>query len=154
MRPPDPKIYRWNHAVTRTVFGQFWAFTSAAFVMPLPSGAGSVRPSIRSPKYPLSTCTWVLWSIQPTVTIFWSVCPSVHLDRFGHFPENACIAGMCREPDLTPVETPIARSPQSRPPFGLAWLTLPTCRSGQLGSALFAVAHLSRQPHMGGCQED
>ena len=28
--------------------------------------------------------------------------------------------------DLTPVETPVARSLQSRPPFGLAWLTLPT----------------------------
>ena len=24
-----------------------------------------VRPSVRSPKYPLSTCTWVRWSIRP-----------------------------------------------------------------------------------------
>ena len=37
----------------------------------------SVRPSVRSPKYPLSTCTWVRWSIRPTVTVLWHVRPSV-----------------------------------------------------------------------------
>ena len=29
----------------------------------------SVHPSVRSPKYPLSTCTWVRWSIWLTMTI-------------------------------------------------------------------------------------
>ena len=46
----------------------------------------SVRPSVRSPKYPLLTCTWVRWSTRPTVTILRhvrpSVCPSVRLERF------------------------------------------------------------------------
>ena len=40
----------------------------------------SIRLSIRSPKYPLSTCTWSIW---PTVTVLRhvrpSVCPSVRL---------------------------------------------------------------------------
>ena len=58
----------------------------------------SVRPSVRSLKYPLSTCTWVRWSIRPTVTVLrharppvWpSVRPSVRPERFpGHLPENA-----------------------------------------------------------------
>ena len=46
----------------------------------------SVRPSVRSLKYPLLTCTWVRWSTRPTVTILRhvhpSVCPSVSPDRF------------------------------------------------------------------------
>ena len=46
----------------------------------------SVRPSVRSLKYPLSTCTWVHWSIQPTVTVLrhlsLSVCPSIRPERF------------------------------------------------------------------------
>ena len=37
----------------------------------------SVRPSVRSLKYPLLTCTWVRWSTWPTVTIL-RHCPSVH----------------------------------------------------------------------------
>ena len=53
--------------------------------MPPPSGAGGimflgcppVRPSVRNPKYPLSTCTWVRWSIRRTVTVLQHVCPSV-----------------------------------------------------------------------------
>ena len=57
--------------------------------MPPPLGAGgimfsgclSVRPSVQSLKYPLSTCTWVRWSTRPTVTVLghvrWSVHPSV-----------------------------------------------------------------------------
>ena len=59
------------------------------FFMPPPLGAGgimfsgcpSVRPSVRSLKYPLLTCTWVRWSTRPTVTVLRhvrpSVCPSV-----------------------------------------------------------------------------
>ena len=37
----------------------------------------SVRPSVRSLKYPLSTCTWVRWSTRPTVTVLRHVRPSV-----------------------------------------------------------------------------
>ena len=41
----------------------------------------SVRPSVRSLKYPLLTCTWVRWSTRPMVTVLRhvrpSVCPSV-----------------------------------------------------------------------------
>ena len=62
--------------------------------MPPPFGAGgimfsgcpSVRPSVRSLKYPLLTCTWVRWSTRPTVTVLRhvrpSVCPSVRPERF------------------------------------------------------------------------
>ena len=66
--------------------------------MPPPLGAGgimfsgcpSVRPSVRSLKYLLLTCTWVRWSTWPTVTILRhvrlsvrpSVCPSVRPERF------------------------------------------------------------------------
>ena len=61
--------------------------------MPPPSGAGgimfsgcpSVRPSVRSLKYPLLTCTWVCWSTWPIRNSFTacpSVPPSVHLQRF------------------------------------------------------------------------
>ena len=43
----------------------------------------SVCPSIRSLKYPLSTCTWVHLSIRPTVIVLRhvspSVCPSIRL---------------------------------------------------------------------------
>ena len=46
----------------------------------------SVRPSVRSLKYPLLTCTWVRWSTRPTVTVLRhvrpSVCPSVRPERF------------------------------------------------------------------------
>ena len=49
------------------------------FVMPLPLGKRGITfcgsPSIRSPEYPLSTCTWVRWSIWPTVTIFFHPIP-------------------------------------------------------------------------------
>ena len=36
-----------------------------------------VRPSVRSLKYPLLTCTWVRWSTRPTVTVLRHVRPSV-----------------------------------------------------------------------------
>ena len=39
----------------------------------------SVRPSVRSLKYPLFTCTWVRWSTRPTVTVLRHVRPSVRL---------------------------------------------------------------------------
>ena len=64
------------------------------FFMPPPLGDGgiifsgcpSVCPSVRSLKYPLSTCTWVRWSIRPTVTVLQhgppSVRLSVHQERF------------------------------------------------------------------------
>ena len=50
----------------------------------------SVRPSVRSLKYPLLTCTWIRWSTRPTVTVLRhvrpsvrpSVCPSVRPERF------------------------------------------------------------------------
>ena len=59
------------------------------------SGWPSVRPSVRSLKYPLLTCTWVRWSTWPTVTVLQhvrpSVRPSVHLSvRPERFP------GICR----------------------------------------------------------
>ena len=73
------------------------------FFMPSPLGAGgimfsgcpSVLPSAQILNYPLLTCTWVRWSIRPTVTILHyvrpSVCPSVHLSvRPERFP------GICR----------------------------------------------------------
>ena len=58
--------------------------------MPPPLGAGgimfsgcpSVRPSVRSLKYPLLTCTWFRWSTRPTVTILRHVRPSVRPERF------------------------------------------------------------------------
>ena len=60
------------------------------FIMPLPLGAGgimfsgcpSVRPSVRSLKYPLLACIWVRWSTGPTVTILRHVRPSVRPERF------------------------------------------------------------------------
>ena len=59
--------------------------------MPPPLGAGgimfsgcpSVRPSVRSLKHPLLTCTWVvtiLRHVRPSVRP--SICPSVRLERF------------------------------------------------------------------------
>ena len=42
---------------------------------------------VRSPKYPLSTCTWVQWSIRPTMTVLRHVRPSGEVSR--HLPENA-----------------------------------------------------------------
>ena len=75
--------------------------------MPPPLGAGgimfsgcpSVRPSVRSLKYPLLTCTWVRWSTRPTVTVLRHVRPSVYRsvrlsvcpsgEVSGHLPENA-----------------------------------------------------------------
>ena len=59
----------------------------------------SVRPSVRSLKYPLLTCTWVRWSTRPTVTVLRHVRPSVHPsvcpsirpsgEVSGHLPEKA-----------------------------------------------------------------
>ena len=63
----------------------------------------SVRPSVRSLKCPLLTCTWVRWSTRPTVKVLRhvrpsvrpsvcpSVCPSVRPsgEVSGHLPENA-----------------------------------------------------------------
>ena len=42
----------------------------------------SVLPSVRSLKYPLSTCTWVRLSIRPTVTVLRHVLPSVRPETF------------------------------------------------------------------------
>ena len=39
----------------------------------------SVRPSVRSLKYPLLTCAWVRWSTRPTVTVYGM---SVRPERF------------------------------------------------------------------------
>ena len=55
----------------------------------------SIRPSVRSLKYPLLTCTWVRWSTRPTLTVLRHVRPSVHPslcpsgEVSGHLPENA-----------------------------------------------------------------
>ena len=55
----------------------------------------SVRLSVRNLEYPLSTCTWVRWSIRPTVNVLRNVRPSVRLsvrpsgEVSGHLPENA-----------------------------------------------------------------
>ena len=57
---------------------------SFRYALPPPLGAGgivfpgcpSIRPSVRSPKYPLSTCTWIRWSIRQTVTVLRPVRPS------------------------------------------------------------------------------
>ena len=57
----------------------------SSFVIPPPLGTGgimfsgcpSVRPSVRSLKYPLLTCTWVRWSTRPTVTVLRHVRLSV-----------------------------------------------------------------------------
>ena len=64
-----------------------WFIENYSFTifMPPPLGAGgimfsgcpSVRPSVRSLKYPLLTCTWVRWSTRPTVTVLRHVRPSV-----------------------------------------------------------------------------
>ena len=51
------------------------------------SGCPSVRPSVRSLKYPLSICTWVRWSTRPTVTVLRHVRPSVRPER---------LPGICR----------------------------------------------------------
>ena len=45
-------------------------------------GCPSIRPSVRSLKYPLSTCTWVRLSIRPTVTVLRHVSLSVCPERF------------------------------------------------------------------------
>ena len=42
----------------------------------------SVRPSVRSLKCPLSTCTWVRWSIRLSVTVFQHVRLSDRPERF------------------------------------------------------------------------
>ena len=55
----------------------------------------SVRPSVRSLKYPLLTCTWVRWSTRPTVTVLRHVRPSVRLSvRPSVRPER--FPGICR----------------------------------------------------------
>ena len=50
-------------------------------------GLSVVRPSVRSLKYPLLTCTWVRWSTRRTVTVLRHVRPSGEVS--GHLPENA-----------------------------------------------------------------
>ena len=77
----------------RRCFESFFVF------MPPPLGAGgimfsgcpSVRPSVRSLKNPLLTCTWVRWSTRPTVTVLRHVRPSV---RLSIPPER--FTGICR----------------------------------------------------------
>ena len=83
-----------NSQVTSEFYAQRPVKRSFDTFMPLPlgargimfSGCSSVGPSVRSPKYPLSTCTWVRWSIRPTVTGLLYVCLSFHpyirLERF------------------------------------------------------------------------
>ena len=80
---------------------------AGCFFMPPPLGAGgimfsgcpsvrlSVRPSVRSLKYPLLTCTWVRWSTRPTVTVLRHVRPSVRPSvRLSVRPER--FPGICR----------------------------------------------------------
>ena len=58
---------------------------SDLFVMPSPLGAGGImfsgclsfRLSVWSLQCPFSTCTWVSWSIQPTVTVLRHARPFV-----------------------------------------------------------------------------
>ena len=56
--------------------------TGVSIVMPPPLGAGGIMflgcLSVQSPKYPLSTCTWIHWSVRPTVTLL----RHVRLERF------------------------------------------------------------------------
>ena len=72
----------------------------------------SVRLSVRSPKYNLSTCTWVRWwvrwSIQPTMTVLRPVHlsnrPPVRQERFPGFSReinvrNGLEFGMLMYPD-------------------------------------------------------
>ena len=55
----------------------------------------SVRPSVRSLKYPLLTCTWVRWSTRPTVIVLQHVRPSVRPSgRPSVRPER--FPGICR----------------------------------------------------------
>ena len=56
----------------------------------------SVRPSVLRMKYPLSTCTWVCWSIQPTVTILRHVRLSIPLSIRRGFRafDGECMMGM------------------------------------------------------------
>ena len=70
-------------------------FKWRSIFMPPPLGAGGImfsgRPSVRSINYPLSTRTWVRWSIRPTVTVLRHVRPSVRPSvRPERFP------GICR----------------------------------------------------------
>ena len=59
------------------------------------SGCPSVGPSVRSPQYPLSTWTWVRWSIRPTVNLLRNVRPSVRLSICPSVrPERS--PGICR----------------------------------------------------------
>ena len=60
-------------------------FMNQGLIMPPPlgargimfSGCPSICLSVQSPKYPLSNCSWVRWSIQPTVTVLRHVRLSV-----------------------------------------------------------------------------
>ena len=85
--------------ITRTMFQYKERFYASAFrrrrhyVFGL-SVRPSVRPSVRSLKYLLLTCTWVRWSTRPTITVLRHVRPSVCLsvrpsgEVSGHLPEN------------------------------------------------------------------
>ena len=88
-----------------TKWNDNYLFTSSYLYifMPPPLGAGgimfsgcpSVRPSVRSLKYPLLTCTWVRWSTRPTVTVLRHVRSSVRLSvRPSVRPER--FPGICR----------------------------------------------------------
>ena len=77
----------------------YFMFHYDSIFMPPPLGAGGimfsgcpfVRPSVRSLKYPLLTCTWVRWSTRPNVTVLQHVRPSVRPSvRPERFP------GICR----------------------------------------------------------
>ena len=98
-RTPHSSVHVWITPLTYFLYKILhFFFFNFSFFMPPPLGAGgimfsgcpSVRPSVRSLKYPLLTCTWVRWSTRPTVTVLRhvrpsvrpSVCPSVRPERF------------------------------------------------------------------------
>ena len=77
---------------TKASDAELWCFYASAFRRRRHYVFGlSIRPSVRSLKYPLLICTWVRWSTRPTVTVLRHVRPSVRSsgEVSGHLPENA-----------------------------------------------------------------
>ena len=81
-------LFTVTHALFFISLAVYGSSISTVMLLPLGtrdimfSGCPSVCPSVRSQKYPLSTYTWVCWSIRPTVTVLWHIRPSVHPERF------------------------------------------------------------------------
>ena len=77
----DAPVWIFMHSIVRCCFYAFAFRHRRHYIFGL-----SVRPSVRSLKYPLRACTWVRWSTRPTVTVLRhvrpSVCPSVRPERF------------------------------------------------------------------------